>query len=80
MTTKHFYFSKEELAKADSFQKEAVKAAFQLAYGTATKWKIEEPVKVPGAYDVWSAGTNGDVTLLAWYHSDGSVTTKAVAW
>jgi hypothetical protein len=32
------------------------------------------PVKIPGAYNVYAVGTNGDVTLLVWeHHGDFSV-------
>ena len=38
------------------------------------------PVKVPGAYNIYAAGTNGDVTILAWINSSGEVIVKQQNW
>jgi len=83
MTVQHF--EKEaitaEMAKRVNEERYQIETAMRMAYPSDTySWEINQPVKIPGAYNVWASGINGDVTILAWLHSDGSVTVKNVAW
>ena len=42
---------------------------------------LSTPVKVPGSYNIYAVGTDGDVTLLVWVHNDGKdFTIKAECW
>lgn len=82
MISSIFRFSREDLNEKFSDYDNSdkiVEAAFKLAYGN-TNWKWSHPVQNQGALNVWSSGTDGDVTLLCWLHEDGNITVQAVTW
>ena len=67
---------------ATSISNEKVNVILEaIARDPNTPWQPTSIVEIPGAYNVYALGTTGDVTLLAWLHSDGkTVTVKHQCW
>ena len=70
-------YKKDELKATDELAK--VAEAIRRYMGNR-KGSVEVPVKVPGAYNVYAAGTSGDVTILVWLHGSGDVIVKEQDW
>lgn len=53
--------------------RKAIKIAYPNSY-------IYDLVEVPGRYQVYAGGTDGDVTIMCWIKNDGDCVCKWVCW
>lgn len=71
-------YKKDDLKETDELG--LVTMAIKSYMGDDRKDFASIPVKVPGAYNVYAAGTTGDVTILAWVTASGDIIVKQQNW